>query len=36
MRELGELLDVKIIAEAVESDTDFQTVREIGLTAASR
>lgn len=36
MKELGDLLDIKIIAEAVESDQDYQAVREIGLTAASR
>jgi len=36
MKELGDLLDIPIIAEAVESDTDYETVREIGLTAASR
>jgi len=36
MKELGDLLDVKIIAEAVESDQDYQAVKQIGLTAASR
>ena len=36
MKELGDLLDVKIIAEAVESDQDYQAVKEIGLIAASR
>ena len=36
MRELGELLDVKVVAEAVESDSDYEAVKEIGLSAASR
>lgn len=36
MKELGELLNVNILAESVESDADYQAVREIGLTAASR
>ena len=36
MRELGDLLDVKVVAEAVESDVDYQAVKEIGLSAASR
>lgn len=36
MKELGELLNVDILAESVETDNDLQAVREIGLTAASR
>jgi EAL domain-containing protein (putative c-di-GMP-specific phosphodiesterase class I) len=36
MKELGDLLDIHIIAEGVEADNDYQAVREIGLTAASR
>ncbi|MBR9884161.1 MAG: EAL domain-containing protein [Oceanospirillales bacterium] len=36
MKELGELLNVRILAESVASDADYQAVREIGLTAASR
>ncbi|MBV1788499.1 EAL domain-containing protein [Marinobacterium sp. D7] len=36
MKELGELLNVNILAESVESEADYRAVREIGLTAASR
>ncbi len=36
MKELGELLNVEILAESVETDNDYEAVREIGLTAASR
>lgn len=36
MKELGELLNVDILAESVETDNDLEAVREIGLTAASR
>ena len=36
MRELGDLIDVRIIAESVTGDDDFKTIREIGLFAASR
>jgi len=36
IKEMGDLLDIKVIAEAVESDIDFDTVKEIGLAAASR
>jgi len=36
MKELGDLLDIHIVAEGVEADNDYQAVREIGLTAASR
>lgn len=36
MKELGDLLDIKIIAEGVADDADYAVVREIGLAAASR
>jgi EAL domain-containing protein (putative c-di-GMP-specific phosphodiesterase class I)/GGDEF domain-containing protein len=36
MKELGDLLDIKIIAEGVADDADYAAVREIGLAAASR
>ena len=36
MKELGDLLNVNVLAEAVESDADYEAIREIGLTAASR
>ncbi|MFW1677118.1 LapD/MoxY N-terminal periplasmic domain-containing protein [Pontibacter sp. JAM-7] len=36
LKELGELLNIEIVAEAVETDADYQTVKEIGITAASR
>lgn len=36
LKELGELLNIQIIAEAVETDADYQTVKDIGITAASR
>ncbi len=36
MKELGDLLDIRVVAEAVESDIDFDAVRQIGLDAASR
>lgn len=36
MNELGGLLDVKIVAEAVAEDDDLDVVRSIGLFAASR
>ena len=36
MKEVSDLLDVKVIAESVSSDADFETVREIGIYGASR
>jgi len=36
MKELGELLNIKIFAEDVKSDNDFETIKEIGLYGASR
>lgn len=36
MKEVGELLDIIIIAENVQSKSDFDIVREIGLPGASR
>lgn len=36
MKELGDILDIIILAEAVESDSDLAAVREIGLSGASR
>jgi EAL domain-containing protein (putative c-di-GMP-specific phosphodiesterase class I)/GGDEF domain-containing protein len=36
MKQLGDLLDIRIIAEGVADEADYQVVREIGLTAASR
>jgi EAL domain-containing protein (putative c-di-GMP-specific phosphodiesterase class I)/GGDEF domain-containing protein len=36
MKELGELLDIHVVAEAVVDDVDYRVVRDIGLTAASR
>lgn len=36
MRELGDLLDVKIYAESVKDDNDFETIRKIALYGASR
>ncbi|MES9845737.1 MAG: LapD/MoxY N-terminal periplasmic domain-containing protein [Candidatus Sedimenticola sp. 6PFRAG5] len=36
MRELGDLIDVRIIAESVIEDADFSALQEIGLFAASR
>lgn len=35
-KELGELLNVSILAESVASDSDFAAVSEIGITAVSR
>lgn len=36
MRDLGELLNVIILAEGVSSDRDYQVLRKIGINAASR
>jgi EAL domain-containing protein (putative c-di-GMP-specific phosphodiesterase class I) len=36
MKEVGELLDIVILAENVQSKSDFDIVREIGLPGASR
>jgi FOG: EAL domain len=36
MKEVSDLLDVKVIAENVISDADFETIREIGIYGASR
>jgi EAL domain-containing protein (putative c-di-GMP-specific phosphodiesterase class I)/GGDEF domain-containing protein len=36
MKELGDLLDIRVVAEAVDTDRDFDAVRKIGLFAASR
>jgi EAL domain-containing protein (putative c-di-GMP-specific phosphodiesterase class I)/HAMP domain-containing protein len=36
MKEVSDLLDVKVIAENVKSDADFATIREIGIYGASR
>jgi len=36
VKEMGDLLDISILAEAVESDSDYEAVREIGLDGASR
>jgi len=36
LKQLGELLDIHVVAEGVQDDDDYRVVREIGLTAASR
>lgn len=36
MKEVGDLLDIRIVAEGVAEEFDYRTVREIGLYAASR
>ncbi len=36
LKQLGELLDIHVVAEGVLDDDDYRVVREIGLTAASR
>lgn len=36
MKELGDILDIVILAEAVESDSDYAAVKEIGIAGASR
>jgi len=36
MKEVSDLLDVKVIAENVMSEADFKTIREIGIYGASR
>jgi len=36
MKDVSDLLDVKVIAENVKSDADFATIREIGIYGASR
>lgn len=36
MKELGDILDISILAEGVESDRDYSTLQEINLTAVSR
>jgi len=36
MKEVSDLLDVKVIAESVVSDNDFDVLREIGIYGASR
>lgn len=36
MKEVSDLLDVKVIAENVTSDVDFAAIREIGIYGASR
>jgi len=36
VKEIGDLLDISILAENVLADTDFDIVKNIGLTGASR
>ncbi len=36
MKQLGDLLDIRIVAEGVTDEADYKVVREIGITAASR
>ncbi len=36
LKQLGELLDIQVVAEGVVEDDDYRVVREIGLSAASR
>ncbi|MBF0255431.1 MAG: EAL domain-containing protein [Gammaproteobacteria bacterium] len=36
MAELGDLIDVRVLAESVEDDDDFAIIRQVGLFGASR
>jgi len=36
MKEMGELLNINVIAENVESEDDFQCIKKIGITGVSR
>ena len=36
MKEVGDLLDITVLAENIQADEDFALIKEIGITGASR